>query len=216
MGRELLGGIEMATGLGYVEPSSGSDSPRSVVRYDLPRRLAISAFILFHIVATIFWVMPQSALRDQLWPRTGKYIGYLGLYQSWGMFAPEPSNLNLYLTAVVTYQDGSRQEWTWPRMAELDLASRYQKERYRKFAENAHLDAYSYVWPSMARFAAEVNANNPANPPVHVQLWRHWWLVPPPPTNGDISQDPPHEWNHYMFFETPITEDASQSAGVQP
>lgn len=185
--------------------ATAATSPRQVLRYGLPLRLLLSAFILFHIVATLLWVMPRSALHDQVRSLTWNYISYVGLWQHWGMFAPQPSSLNAYLSAVVTYQDGSQREWTWPRMAELDLFTRYRKERYRKFAEYARMDKFAFMWPSLARYAAEVNAGDPANPAVRVQLWRHWWFVPPPPENGDISQDPPPKWNHYQFFDLPLT-----------
>ena len=185
--------------------STSLSASRAVARYGLPVRLLLSAFILFHIVATLLWVMPRSELHNRVRSLTWNYVSHVGLWQHWGMFAPQPSNLNAYLSAVITYQDGSQQEWTWPRMAELDLVAKYPKERYRKFAEYARMDTFAFMWPSLAHYAAEVNAGDPANPPVQVQLWRHWWFVPPPPENGDISHDPPHEWNHYQFFDLPIT-----------
>jgi hypothetical protein len=175
------------------------------VRYGLPVRLLLSAFIVFHIVATLLWVMPRSDLHNQVRSLTWNYISHVGLWQHWGMFAPQPSNLNAYLSAVVTYQDGSRQEWTWPRMAELDLVAKYPKERYRKFAEYARMDRFAFMWPSLAQYAAEVNTTDPTNPPVQVQLWRHWWFVPPPPANGDFGEDVPPQWNHYQFFDLPLT-----------
>lgn len=186
-------------------------APRGSQRYGFRVRLLISVFIVFHITATLLWVLPESALRQQLFALPQKYISHVGLWQSWGMFAPEPSNLNLYLSAVVTYRDGSQRSWEWPRPEKLDLFSRYREERYRKFTEYGRMDAFSYVWPSMARFAAEqLNNHDPANPPVRVQLWRHWWFVPPPPQNGDISHEPPHQWNQYLFFDTPLPQPAVQ------
>ncbi len=178
----------------------------------LPRRLLISGFILFHIVATLLWILPESALRTRLFALPQQYISRVGLWQSWGMFAPEPSNLNLYLTATVSYADGSQRSWEWPRPEQLDLFSRYQQERYRKFTEYGRLDAYRYLWPSMAQFAAQqLPASDPANPPVRVQLWRHWWFVPPPPPNGDISHAPPHLWNQYLFYDSPLPPQPPQT-----
>jgi hypothetical protein len=179
-------------------------APRTVVRYGKRTRLLLSALLAFHIVATLAWLLPGSALRGDLQPVTDRYIGYSGLWQNWGMFAPEPSNRNLYIHAVVTYADGSEQQWSFPRMNQLDFFNRYRLERFRKYEEYAHLDSYAGIWPDLARWIARQNNRDPGNPPVHVQLIRSWWLVPPPPANGDIGHDPPHDWNHYPFFDMPI------------
>ena len=201
----------MAAVLEHPDSRLGTTAPRQGLRHGLPVRFLISGFIVFHILATLLWVLPDNALRQQLLALPQKYISNVGLWQSWGMFAPEPSDLNLYLTAVITYRDGSQREWEWPRPEKLDLFTRYRKERYRKFTEYGRMDSYSYIWPSMAQFAAQqAPSRDPANPPVRVQLWRHWWFVPRPPDNGDISHDPPHQWSHYLFFDTPLPMPAVQ------
>jgi len=185
--------------------------PRRRRRHGLPLRLAISGFVVFHILATLLWLLPNSAVHRQVQALPQKYISYVGLWQAWDLFAPNPASINVYLSAVVTYRDGSQREWVWPRMEQLDLLTRYREERYRKFVEYGNLDAYSGLWPSMAMFAVEqIKYRDPANPPVGVQLWRHWWFVPLPPANGDISHDPPHEWHQYLFFDTPLPVQAVQ------
>ena len=181
-----------------------ADAPPVTIQYGVRRRLLLSLYIAFHIAATLLWVLPRTELRQRLDRLTDAYINHVGLYQNWGMFAPEPSRLNFYLSAVVTYQDGSQREWTWPRMDELDMLTRYQRERFRKYAEYVRQDAYAYLWPSLARFVARVGDDTPGNPPVRVQLWRHWWFVPPP-ADGDLAREPPHEWSHFSFFEISIT-----------
>jgi hypothetical protein len=187
-------------------------APRPIQRYGLLHRLLLSGFIAFHITATLLWLLPPSALRQALFSLPQQYISRVGLWQSWGMFAPEPSNLNLYLTATLSYRDGSQQSWTWPRPEQLDLLTRYQKERYRKFTEYGRLDAFSYLWPSMAQFAAKQLPQAPANPVVRVQLWRHWWFVPPPPAGGDLSQPPPHQWSQYLFYDSALPAQPAPAA----
>jgi len=188
------------------EPSLGwSEEPRRVRRYGTGRRLFVSGLIAFHIVATVLWLLPAaSALRRDVHVVTDKYIAGVGLWQAWGMFAPEPSDLNIYIHARITYADGSEREWSFPRMNQLDLFTRYREERYRKYEEYAHLDSYGLVWPDLARWVARRNNPDPHNPPVRVRLIRSWWVVPPPPASGDISHDPPHEWSHFEFFSQRI------------
>ena len=54
------------------------------------RRLAISAFLVFHLTATVVWNLPNSPLKQCLFPRMRPYMLPLGLWQSWWMFAPDP------------------------------------------------------------------------------------------------------------------------------
>ncbi len=186
------------------------DGARAVVRYGLPLRLIVSAAIVFQIVAVLVWLLPASRARGAVSGVTDRYINYAGLWQSWGMFAPEPANLNLYIHALITYRDGTQRAWSFPRMNRLDYFTRYRLERYRKYEEYAHLDSYSFLWPDLARWVAAQNPGTPANPPVLVTLIRTWWEIPPPPANGEIGHDPPHTWSSYQFFQMPL------QAGYRP
>lgn len=187
-----------------VRPLCITPADRPVLRLRLPMRLLLSALILFHGLAIFLWLAPASPASAGVRAVTRSYMTWSGLWQSWGMFAPEPSRLNVYLSAQITYRDGTQRTWSFPRMNQLDLFSRYYKERYRKFEEYAHLDTFDGLWPDMAVWIARTNDPDPDNPPVRVALTRNWWIVPPPPPNGDISQDPPHTWSQYMFFQTVI------------
>ena len=55
------------------------------------RRLAISAFLLFHMTATVIWVLPVCPIRNRSVPFLKYYILPLGMWQSWAMFAPTRS-----------------------------------------------------------------------------------------------------------------------------
>ncbi|HLZ71117.1 MAG TPA: hypothetical protein VKV26_14540 [Dehalococcoidia bacterium] len=183
----------------------GIDEPRQASHYGAPRRAALSVLILLHIAAVLVWLLPASQARSAVQGVSDRYINFAGIWQSWGMFAPEPANLNLYIHAQIRYSDGSKRDWSFPRMDQLDFVTRYRLERFRKYEEYAHLDAYAAIWPDLARWVARQNVGNPANPPVLVTLIRSWWEVPPPPANGDISHDPPHAWSSYQFFQQPIS-----------
>lgn len=189
-----------STTTGMITPSGS----RVVGRYGLMSRLVLSVLIVLHISATMLWLLPKSSLRNHVRPATDNYIHYLGLWQSWSMFAPDPLSLNMYLSATVTYRDGTQRGWSFPRMPELDLAGRYQQERYRKFQEYARLEGYAFMWPGMARYIAQTTDDQAGNPPVRVQLQRNWWVIPPPLVEQDTIVDAPHTWNRYEFFSTAI------------
>ncbi len=155
--------------------SRGSHPPSSI------RRLLASAFILWQLGATAVWLLPPSALQQRLVPMVRRYMVFTGSAQNWHMFAPNPANVDEYLTTVVTYRDGTRKTWMFPRMHDLGYLQRYQKERFRKMFEYAHKDAHKELWPSLARYAAlEANLDPATNPVAAVALVRHWQSVPPP------------------------------------
>ena len=83
------------------------------------------------------------------------YMLWSGLFQAWDMFAPNPMKLNSYVEAEVSFRDGSRRIWSFPRMNEIGYVDRYFKERYRKFAnEYLRMDVHSALWPDAARYIA--------------------------------------------------------------
>lgn len=116
---------------------------------------------------------------DSIKPTFDFYLWPTGFWQGWEMFAPNPSDWEGYATAVVFFKDGSRKEYTYPRMYTLGLGIRYLKERYRKFLERAGNDQFRWLWPRFAMRVAIENYTDRDNPPVGVQLWRHAYTVPP-------------------------------------
>ena len=160
------------------------------------KRIAISAFLLFHIIAITCWCIPLDSplvreIRDVVRP----YMFWSGLFQSWDPFAPSPKSVNIYVEAVVIFEDGRTRTFKFPRMEQLSLAQRYYKERYRKFAENFAQDSYSALWPDVARYVARMNKNN-SNPPEIVMLIRYWSDIAP---QADGSYHPGPERARIFF-----------------
>ncbi len=161
------------------------------------KRIAISAFLLFHIVAITCWSIPLDspllvACRNLIRP----YFLWSGLFQSWDTFAPAPKSLNSYVDAVVIYKDGRTRLWKFPRMEQLSLTRRYFEERYRKYVETLKEDANVALWPDAARHIARLN-DNPSNPPQIVMLIRHWSDIVPR-ADGSYTPEP---WHVQIFYE---------------
>lgn len=181
-----------------IEPRVEETPPPRREAATLSRRARIiaTAFIAFHLVAVIVWAMPLDTpltvgIRDSI----RGYMLWTGLFQKWDMFAPDPSKLNNYVSATVTYRDGRASVWEFPRMENLGIVDKYFKERYRKYAcDNLRLDTRSQLWPDAARYVARANASEQ---PVEVDLVRHWSEVPPP---GPHGEPPPSPWSQYTFF----------------
>jgi hypothetical protein len=134
------------------------------------RRGAISVFILFHLIAITCVAVPLnfSALRD-VRELVQPYMRWIGLFQTWDMFGPDPERVNSYIKAVVITRDRHIHIWAFPRMEELSFAERYQKERYRKFVEVLPQQQNVPLWPDVARHIANM-FNSQTDPPDKILL----------------------------------------------
>ena len=108
------------------------------------------------------------------------YMTATAFAQSWNMFSPNPDRLDVYLEAQITYRDGEKRSWTFPRLAHMGYVRRYQEERWRKIVEVSTHGGNQMLWPALARYAARVNDYDSQNPPVSVELIQHSRQVPPP------------------------------------
>ncbi len=144
------------------------------------RQIAISAFIMFHLLAIVCWCVPMnSPLLDVCRQLIRPYMLWSGLFQSWDTFAPQPKLENDYIQAAVITHDGHTNIWTFPQMEQLSFLQRYSKERYRKFSEAARETKNAALWPDVARHLARLY-RSPGNPPEIVILIRYWSGIPPP------------------------------------
>lgn len=100
------------------------------------RRLAISAFLIAHLAAVAIWNMPDCAIRSRCLYVCGYYLLPLGLWQSWGMFAPEPARDTAALEAVVVDARGLMHSYAFPTTADLSPWRAALKYRDAKFAAN--------------------------------------------------------------------------------
>ena len=146
------------------------------------RAWLVNAFIVGHVVAIAAWSTPgpvQPAPLRALNRMIAPYMLRSGLWQGWDMFAPDPLAINVDVEAEVTFRDGSRVTWVFPRMEELSYVERYRKERYRKWRERVRGDAFRTTWPDTARYVARLH-DRPDHPVAAVALMRRWVEISPP------------------------------------
>ena len=171
-------------------------------------RAAISIFLIVQLTFITAQAIPPKfflvralggeALMTSFKGRVTPYASKVGLFQTWGMFAPNPGRQNAYVDAEITYRDGRKHIWTFPQMQELGYADRYAMERYRKFAnERLCFKEHSALWPGAARYIARVNADA-SNPPEVVKLTHYWSDIPPPSLFDETPQ--PERWKRDVFF----------------
>lgn len=106
------------------------------------------------------------------------YMVPTGLWQYWDMFAPNPSQMDVFLDGVITYQDGSTKVHIYPRMSAMPYPERYVKERFRKYVERINPDTENWKRPALAQWMALQAATDPKNLPVQVELRRQFHVIP--------------------------------------
>ena len=82
------------------------------------RRLAISAFLIGHMGAVSIWVLPPCPIQRRCAGTLAYYILPLGLWQYWGMFAPDPVRDTLMLEAEAIDVRGIRYNFAFPKLAD--------------------------------------------------------------------------------------------------
>lgn len=162
----------------------------------------------FHVLAITVWSLPPSSpgvKRGLVEPTRSEWLLYyndvylryspirqyvltLGFFQSWDMFAPNPTNRDIWCDAVVRYQDGSERTYQYPRVFEANYFEKYRIERYRKYYERVNLDDFAFLWPDFAQRVATI-MDDQANPPVLVTLRRHFIVTPRTVPFGEYSSN---------------------------
>lgn len=128
----------------------------------------------------------------------GQYCMMTGFWQRWDMFAPKPSNTDLYMTAEVKYKNGVVKVYQYPRLFTMGLWDKWLNERYRKYYERVNDDSMRYLRPPVANQIARKMNTEPGNPPVEVSLIRHWQTIMPP------GQKQPTGYEQYKFYRKKI------------
>jgi hypothetical protein len=145
------------------------------------RKPLISIFIVTHIWIIISCMIPQNPLVELLHRPFNKYMNFMGLWQTYAVFAPPRAN-NLHLIALITYKDGTTRIEPLPRLDRMPLFDKVRKERFRKYLEDntAWTELYgSFLVKDLARYVARQSnffkgkpPTVPANPPHSVSLIR--------------------------------------------
>jgi len=125
-----------------------------------------------------------------------------GFWQYWDMFAPNPAAIDLYLEADVTFQDGKKIRFHYPRIYTMPIPLKYVKERYRKFYENVNTDDQGYIRPAVAQRIALESFDDPRNPPVEVVLIRNFDKIEGP---GE-RQDPTYQSVAFFTYRVDLAK----------
>ena len=149
------------------------------------RKSAVSAFVLFHLAALGAWNLPASALRERIGTRFDWYMYPTGLWQEWGMFAPEPSRDTLALEALVLDSQGILRSRPFPKVEGRGPLDTYFGFRHSKFSYTVGHKNGAVFREFAARHVAR-NLGLPASAyPLTVQLVYQARAIPPLENPGD-------------------------------
>lgn len=211
-----------------VDPTPSAEELRSPARTPV----WIKAFVAFHLFAVTVWALPNpgekltrgdvrafgtdillvlNSRHLKTLPPVRAYATSTGFWQYWDMFAPNPASTDYYGSANVIYKDGSTKYYQYPRMYILPIPQKHGKERYRKYYERAHQENYEFFWRPFALRIAIKNYDSPSNPPVRVELSRHWREVAKP----GVKQV--EEYSSYMYYSYEVDqEELKKGADARP
>ena len=165
------------------------------------RRLAISAFLIGHMGAVSIWVLPPCPIQRRFAGSLAYYILPLGLWQYWGMFAPDPVRDTLMLEAEAIDVRGIRYNFAFPRLADYSRWEGTFRFRHAKYAANMGGEESAAQREFAARHVIR-QLGLPAEAfPVDVQLRYQVRLTPPPgePPADPMTPTQPHPIESYRF-----------------
>ena len=115
-------------------------------------RLVLTAAMAVLVVCVALWNLPPGRPRDEVRPVVGRVLLPLGLDQDWALFAPDPRQFSVGLSARVTLADGTERVWLPP--TDGVLLEPYRSYRWQKYVERVRADDYSGLWEPTARWVA--------------------------------------------------------------
>ena len=98
------------------------------------KRAAISAFLIVHLAAVLVWTMPDCAIRRLGADWSACYLMPTGLWQQWGMFAPDPPRTTVTLEAVARDRRGLIHHFPFPRLSDKSVWQAAREFRHVKYA----------------------------------------------------------------------------------
>jgi hypothetical protein len=104
------------------------------------RKVAISAFLAFHLTAVVLINMPQSALRERMFFLISYYVIPVGIDQAWGMFAPNPVAHAQVLEVLTVDKNGIQRTFAFPKMTDFTVWQAIPRVRHSKFTSNCGVE----------------------------------------------------------------------------
>lgn len=163
------------------------------------QKSAIVLFVVLNVVMMVTAALPnRSLLGSKVLSVFSYYQSFLGLQQSWNMFAPVPSSQNSYVEASIEFTDGSRERWTLPRPSLMTAGDKFLLgERYRKYSQEHLRPQKKYqVWMDLGKFTTKevrlIESQGLKRDIKHIEFFHYSNFIPHPDTefipHGTLSK----------------------------
>lgn len=181
-GTEVATLVRRITGGKSIVPTEPIDAPWAYGRIG---RALVGTFIAVHVAAVAVWSIPEkdctASFRKPARSVVRHYMNITQTYQSWGMFAPNPTRANVFMKVFVTDQDGEvwdlytdanspRNKATpwffYDRMGKITRRVTGEAPHYKKWVARYHC----------RQWALEHGGELPRS----VEIIKQWYVVPPP------------------------------------
>lgn len=166
------------------------------------RRLAISAFVLFHLSALSIWTMPACAIKDRFAAPFRYYVLPLGIWQWWAIFAPDPLRENRVLEAEVIDAKRLIHIYEFTKIGDLSWSQKLPRYRNPKFTDNMMTGGeYARLREFTARHVVRQLGLGDEAFPLSVTLYVKVQDAPPAGTPTADTMTPPriHVLERYEF-----------------
>lgn len=165
------------------------------------RKVAVSLFVTAHLGATLLWVIPPSPLREACFPAVSRYLFPTGMWQYWGMFAPDPMRDTLTLEAEVLDAHGLRYAYAFPKLADYSKLAGVPRFRHSKFAANLAMPENELLREMTAHHVVRRLGLADDTFPVQVKLVYQVRVTPPPggPPADPMTPTTPYVFATYLF-----------------
>jgi hypothetical protein len=155
------------------------------------RRLAISAFVVFHLSALIIWTIPPCAIKARFQGPYYYYMLPLGLWQWWAIFAPNPMRETQFLEAEIIDAKHIIHVYEFTKIADLPWWEKIGRYRNPKFTGNMIDPEYAGHREFAARHAVRQMGLGDEAYPLWVTLYARIVDVPAPGTTASDLMTPP-------------------------
>lgn len=155
----------------------------------------VNLFIVVWTVSAFIMCSPPSVWHDVLVAAIKQPIRYMGLYQFFWMYAPDPPKVyTIHIGADILYKDGTEKSWEFPRLQDFKNDFYLHQSKHRYYQWKYYLFdpvGNASILPDAALFAARMNNTDPNNPPVRVVLFNvtERTLLPGKDDTGEIRTD---------------------------
>ena len=157
------------------------------------------------IVLYLAWAWSVSAPGNSFLARaavrlTGRVSIWIGLWHSWEMYTPYPSQSSLYLRAVLTYEGGIRQSWEAPAVGQLHPLRGFVMMRFSRYEDSICSSDFESFRAGLCGYLARDVADSSRVLTAVDLVCDYRPIKPPVGEHADEPLEPEQEVLHSMQF----------------